>query len=288
MLTLLWKRHGVVFAAGALCVLVNTQGLGPLWYTGVALLALGGLMRWSLTRRQRPPRERTPVPVEVPVTGRWRALNGPGTKVPSHTHSHAQTYAIDLTHHPRDAAPPPFHWLWPLGHSPHRYPAFGSPVLAPCDGVVVATADGQRDHLSRNSLPGYAYLVLEGFIRSLGRRRHLWGNYIVLKLDQGQNQGQDRYVGLAHLRRRSLRVAVGDRVTAGRQLAECGNSGNSSEPHLHFQLMDGPDSALARGLPFTWRYLNDEGAELTGVPEDNTYVIEVPRTPDTGTRRPTH
>ncbi|MER6104541.1 hypothetical protein ABT115_19985 [Streptomyces sp. NPDC001832] len=56
MLIGLWKRHGLIFGAGVLCILVNKQGLGPLWYTGVALLAVGGLMRWTLARSQRPPR----------------------------------------------------------------------------------------------------------------------------------------------------------------------------------------------------------------------------------------
>jgi len=45
---------------------------------------------------------------------------------------------------------------------------------------------------------------------------------------------------------------VGERVTAGTQLAEVGYSGNSSEPHLHFQLMDRARAAEASGLPFRW------------------------------------
>ncbi|MCG7527843.1 M23 family metallopeptidase [Streptomyces sp. OfavH-34-F] len=265
MLLSLRKRHGLFFAAGALCILVNRQGLGPLWYAGVILLALGGAMRWSLWRRQRPPRGQEPVLVEVPVTGRWKALNGPGTKVPSHTHSHAQSYAIDLTCHPPAHPDPKFSLLWPLGRRPHHYPAFGAPVLAPGDGVIVSVGDHQRDHLSRTSLPGFVYLFLEGFVRSLGWPRHLWGNHIVLKLDQGT------YAGFAHLKRGSLRVAVGDRVGVGQHLAEVGNSGNSSEPHMHFQLMNGPDSEVAQGVPFTWRYRNDDGAEEVGVPEDGTY-----------------
>ncbi|WP_394438698.1 M23 family metallopeptidase [Streptomyces sp. SGAir0957] len=260
----LWKRHGLFLTAGVLCILVNRQGLGPLWFTGVIFLALGGAMRWSLWRRQRPPQGQEPVAVEVPVAGRWKALNGPSTKVPSHTHFHAQSYAIDLTHHPLGSPAPKPSWLWPFGRRPHHYPAFGAPVLAPGDGVIVAASDRQRDHLSRTSLPGFGYLFLEGFIRSLGWPRHLWGNHIVLKLDHGT------YAGFAHLKRGSLRMAVGDRVSAGQQLAQVGNSGNSSEPHLHFQLMNGPDSEIAQGMPFTWHYRRDDGTEHVGVPEDAT------------------
>jgi murein DD-endopeptidase MepM/ murein hydrolase activator NlpD len=61
--------------------------------------------------------------------------------------------------------------------------------------------------------------------------------------------GDGVYAALAHLRRGSLRVRPGDRVAAGQQLAACGNSGNSTEPHLHFQLMDHPSVLLATGLP---------------------------------------
>ena len=55
---------------------------------------------------------------------------------------------------------------------------------------------------------------------------------------------------LAHLRRGSVRVGAGDRVESGQQVGECGNSGNSTAPHLHFQVMDGPDPLAANGLPF--------------------------------------
>lgn len=277
ILTMLWKRYGLVFAAGALCIVVNAQGIGPLWYTGVALLIVGQTMRVTLIRTQRPPLGREPVLLRVPVTGRWLALNGPATKVPSHTHSHAQTYAIDLKYVPAEdgdeegAVPsaPPFRWFWPLARSPRRYPTYGRPLLAPADGVVVATAQRQRDHLSRMSLPAFLFLYLEGFVRGLGRPSHLMGNHIVLDLGNGV------YAAFAHLRRGSLDVAVGDRVSAGQRIAECGNSGNSSEPHLHFQLMDGPDVMTARGVPFAWHYREDDGVERTGVPEDTTHFVAV-------------
>ncbi|MFJ8597159.1 M23 family metallopeptidase [Streptomyces shenzhenensis] len=270
----LCRAHGAVFAGGALCVVVNRQGLGPLWFTGVALLVAGLVMRWSLWRAQRPPLGRVPVRVGVPVAGRWQALNGPAAKVPSHTHTYAQTYAIDLIHRPPaeedGAAAPEFASVWPLARRPERYPAFGRPVTAPGDGRVVAVVGRHRDHLSRSSLPGFAYLYLEGFVRSLGRPGHLLGNHVVLDL------GDEVYACFAHLRRGSLRVSVGDRVSAGQQLAECGNSGNSSEPHLHFQLMDGPDPVTARGVPFAWGYVDDGGGVHVGVPGDSACFVPVP------------
>ncbi|MDJ1134207.1 M23 family metallopeptidase [Streptomyces iconiensis] len=282
MLVNLWKRYGLVFAAGAVCIVVNVQGIGPLWYTGVALLIAGRVMRVTLIREQRPPPGREPLLLRAPVTGRWLALNGPATKVPSHTHSHAQTYAIDLKYVPEGGGSgqgvtsqaPPFRWLWPLARSPRRYPTFGRPLLAPADGVVVATAGGQRDHLSRMSLPAFLFLYLEGFIRGLGWPSHLLGNHIVLNLGDGV------YAAFAHLRRGSLEVAVGDRVSAGQQIAECGNSGNSSEPHLHFQLMNGPDVMTAQGVPFAWRYRDDDGVAHTGVPADTTHCVPLSPLPD--------
>lgn len=278
MVMMVWKRWGLVFLAGALCIVVNVQGVGPLWFTGVGLVIVGQVMRWTLMRRQRPTVEREPVAVAVPVAGRWSAFNGPGTKVPSHMHGYAQTYAIDLKYEPVSGsgpeegdspAAPPFAWVWPFARRASAYPSFGRPMLAPADGVVVATEGRQRDHTSRMSLAGFGYLIVEGFVRSLGLPRHLLGNHVVIDLGDGV------HAVFAHLRRGSLLVSVGERVTAGQEIAGCGNSGNSSEPHLHFQLMDGPDPETARGLPFTWHYRDDDGAEQRGVPEDFTHFLPV-------------
>ncbi|MEU1757081.1 M23 family metallopeptidase [Micromonospora matsumotoense] len=64
------------------------------------------------------------------------------------------------------------------------------------------------------------------------------------------------YVLLAHLRAGSIRLAVGEAVGVGQELGDCGNSGNSTQPHLHLhlQVMDAADPYAARGVPMSFRH----------------------------------
>src|SRR5699024_12453335 len=84
---------------------------------------------------------------------------------------------------------------------------------------------------------------------------------------------------LSHLRRGAPTVQVGERVRAGQVIGRCGTSGNSSDPHVHFQLMDGPDIDSARGLPFTWRHLDEAGAVRQGVPANEELFTAIAETP---------
>ncbi|MGW0791538.1 M23 family metallopeptidase [Streptomyces sp. NPDC002911] len=192
---------------------------------------------------------RPAVEVGPPVTGRWTAVNSPADKVPSHgTHAYGQAYAIDIVAEPEEGSRPPFRRLWPVARPNRAFPAFGAPLVAVADGTVVRASDGRRDHLSRNSGPALAYLMLvEAFVRDMAGAHRIFGNHIVLDLGDGT------YAAYAHVRRGSLQVKAGDTVREGQLLARCGNSGNSTEPHVHFQLMDHPDLDVARGIPFTWR-----------------------------------
>jgi hypothetical protein len=61
------------------------------------------------------------------------------------------------------------------------------------------------------------------------------------------------FVLVAHLRRGSVRVAPGGTVAAGDVLGACGNSGNSTQPHIHVQATDSVDWSSARGLPMLFR-----------------------------------
>lgn len=209
-----------------------------------------GIAAGRLSARDVTAADRSPVEVAAPVTGRWSAVNSPADRVPSHgTHGFGQTYAVDIVAEPEEGGRPAFAAVWPVARGPRQFPAYDAPLLAVGDATVVHAEDGQRDHLSRNSFLGTLYVLLaEGELRGLmGGARRVFGNHVILDLGGGI------HAVYAHLRRGSLAVRAGDRVRLGQTVGRCGNSGNSTEPHLHFQLMDGPDLTSARGVPFTWR-----------------------------------
>ncbi|MFF5898387.1 M23 family metallopeptidase [Streptomyces argenteolus] len=245
----LYRCCWIVFVA----LVVVTSFTGPLDPFGLVFLPAGAALVIGFVASRSAgaagARPRPAVEVGPPVAGRWTALNSPADKVPSHgTHAYGQSYAIDVVAEPEGESRPPFRSLWPVVRPNRDFPAFGAPLLAVADATVVHASDGRRDHLSRNSGPALAYLMLiEAAVRELAGAGTIFGNRIVLDLGDGT------YAAYAHVRRGSLLVRAGDSVRAGQQIARCGNSGNSTEPHVHFQLMDHPDLDTARGIPFTWR-----------------------------------
>ncbi|GIF63529.1 hypothetical protein Ais01nite_15640 [Asanoa ishikariensis] len=188
------------------------------------------------------------VVLTLPFRGTWLARNSPARRVPSHgTDLFATTYAMDFiavrnrrTAHVRD-------WRALVGTEPvERFFAFDEPVLAPAAGRVVAVFDGRSDEEARRSLVAKVPYLLTQARRARAGAGAIAGNHVVLEVDGG-------HVLLAHLRKGSLRVRVDDVVAAGDELGSCGNSGNSTQPHVHIQVMDGPDAYIARGLPIAFR-----------------------------------
>jgi murein DD-endopeptidase MepM/ murein hydrolase activator NlpD len=248
-------------AAGALLILLGpTLGVPGAAIPGLALLVTGLALyfRVGTVRAQ-------PIAVRAPVRGRWSALNSPADKVPSHgLHAYGQTYGIDFVHMPGGGAYKPELGWWPATRAPAEYPGFDRPVVAPADGTVVRVHARERDHRSRSSWPGLALWIVEGFFRELTGPDRILGNHVVIEVAPGA------YAVVAHLRRRSAKVRPGDRVRAGDEIAACGNSGSSTEPHVHFQLMDRPRALLAAGLPF----------RLTGAADDHGDPAPLPATGD--------
>ena len=68
------------------------------------------------------------------------------------------------------------------------------------------------------------------------------GNFVVIDHENGE------YSLMAHFIPGSVKVRVGDRVAAGAELGLCGNSGHSTLPHLHWQVMDSVNASIARGI----------------------------------------
>ena len=102
------------------------------------------------------------------------------------------------------------------------------------------------------------------------------------------SDGPAVWVTYAHLQPGSIPVALGDRVTTGQLLGRLGNTGNSTGPHLHFQLADGPDVLTSNSLPFVFdRYtlagaIDPVAAEaaMTGDGESRLSLVGTPQTPD--------
>ena len=191
------------------------------------------------------------VVLALPFTRRWLARNSPARRVPSHgVDLFGQRFAIDFVgvdDRHRTAARRDWRTLLAT-EPPERFVAFGRPILAPADGVVVAAHDGEPDHAARRSQLALVPYALGQASRLRRGVAAVAGNHVIIEL-----RDRRAFVALVHLRAGSLRVRPGERVTVGQPLAECGNSGNSTQPHVHVQVMDSPDLSAARGVPMAFR-----------------------------------
>ncbi len=170
------------------------------------------------------------VVLQPPFAGEWMVLQGGASPLVSHHLSaYNQVYALDLLAMDEEervfvegASDPNGMWV-----------SYDQPYFAPIAGTVVAM---------RNDMPDAAGMNLTTELDDAV------GNHVILETADGH------FVVLAHLKQGSVLVEAGDTVEAGAPLGRCGNSGNTTSPHLHLQVQTHPDlwDADNRSVPFAF------------------------------------
>jgi urea transporter len=147
------------------------------------------------------------VPLLPPFYGTWeiyQGFDGP------HTHKDLWRHALDFYMTEQGQS------FSNHGANLDDYFCFALPVVSPVNGKVVRAFDQLPDNA-----PGEVDV------------KNNWGNFILIRLENGL------HVLLAHLQQHSIKVSEDDYVTPGTQLAACGNSGRSPQPHVHLQVQRG-------------------------------------------------
>ncbi|MBS1586261.1 MAG: peptidoglycan DD-metalloendopeptidase family protein [Bacteroidetes bacterium] len=169
----------------------------------------------------------------LPFKGSWEVFWGGDTKEQNyHVESEAQKNAFDILVFDKSGRS-----FKGEGKSNEDYYAFGKEIFAPCDAEVVTAIDGIKDNV-----PG----EMNSF--------NVGGNMVILKT------ANNEFLVFCHFRHSSLNVREGQKVKQGELLGLCGNSGHSSEPHLHFHIQNVEDMDKATGVKcyFDKLYVNDQ------------------------------
>ena len=147
--------------------------------------------------------------LKLPVKGVWKISQGADGK---ETHKDRWRWALDFQKTTCEGKV-----YENDGNSLQDYPTYKEKVYSPANGTIVMIQDDIKDNK----------------IGEVNTKEN-WGNFIII------NTGYGIYIKLAHLLKESIKVKIGQKVKAGDMLAEIGNSGRSSYPHLHFQVQNLP------------------------------------------------
>jgi len=184
----------------------------------------------------------TKTDLELPVNGEWFVVAGGRTHLDgAHhfiTHGTGQRYAFDIFKLVDDRA-----YSGDGGRNEDTF-TFGATAYAPGNGKIIALENNIED----NSRPGVVNSKIDN--------SNIAGNYIMIDHLNGE------YSLLAHFKKGSIIVSVGDMVIKGQEVGQVGNSGNSSGPHLHYQLQNSPNYFDSLGLP----------AQFNNYYEDNVFT----------------
>lgn len=164
---------------------------------------------------------RTVTPMRLPFEHEWLVVWGGDTMENNyHLVVRAQKNAFDFLMADKDGKT-----FKTNGQKNEDFYCFGEKLVAPCDGEVVLAVDGIKDNV-----PGEM------------DQSFLLGNVVVLKTIGNE------YIFLCHFKQHSVAVRAGQKVKRGQLLGQCGNSGHSSQPHLHFHVQNIEDIATATGI----------------------------------------
>ncbi len=174
---------------------------------------------------------KTKTPLILPFKGAWivgnggRDASGNSHRNPDDTGPRNQRFAYDfIKDHKGD------------GKNLEDYEAFGSEVIAPAGGIISQVINGSKD------IPiGESDWVV------------ICGNMVVI------DHENEEWSVLAHLKHNSIKVKVGDKVKQGDLLGLCGNTGNTTEPHMHYHLQNDSIMYRATGLPAQFKRIKVNG-----------------------------
>ncbi len=240
-------RHDNAEGTVAFTVKCNWQR-GAVSNAVVTLLPDGRIAGLAITDEQAPPpaldrfdHYQPKAKLRPPFRGTWTAVNAERSPKNPHFSSPNQRFAVDWLIRGADGRS-----FRTDGRTNADYLAYGEEALAPAAGTVALVIDGVPENTPGQRDPYYAP-----------------GNSVSIDLGGGE------FALLAHLQPGSIRVKTGRRVAAGDVIGLVGNSGNSSEPHLHFQLSDHARLVEAAALPCTF-----VGALLDGRKVDRATPVE--------------
>ena len=181
---------------------------------------INGLFVKPFKEENLPKLERNETKLILPFNGEWSVFWGGDTKeLNYHVESEAQKNAFDIVITDQNGKT-----YKTDGQTNEDYYAFGKELIAPCNAEVVLVVDGIKDNKPGELNPIY-----------------VTGNTVILKTANGE------YLFFAHFKQNSIVVKQGQKVKQGELLGLCGNSGNSSEAHLHFHIQNVEDMNKATG-----------------------------------------
>ena len=179
--------------------------------------------------------ERNSTKLDLPFKEKWTVVWGGDTKeLNYHVESEMQKNAFDIVVFGKNGRT-----FKNKGLVNEDYYAFGKELISPCDGEVVNVIDGVLDNEKVGEM----------------NEKDVTGNTVVIKT------ANNEFLFLCHFKLNSIKVKFGDKVTKGQLLGLCGNSGRSSEPHLHFHIQNTKNINSGTGIKCYFEKILVNGVE---------------------------